>query len=382
MNNTKKILFPYILSGLGHIIAARSIAYYLNQKKPNWTLRFLEIVDEFEDGRLNIYYKRSWTTVLKHQKWAKIFFFLLGEVLAPVTQFLNKGIIYTAVPKAIGFLLGFQPDLILATHWGCTHVFNAARKKGGYDTPLLYVRNDLGGGLYLQNCGADLYFAMTEEAKQGFLEIGIPEKKVVKVNPLVKPDCTTDKIAKKDARKKLIIPAAAFTILLSAGGEGLGFGSIIDLADGFVRLVKEKEIEARLIIVTGRNKELLAKLKSSFPIPEIVPLGYRDDMHVLTIASDIVGGKCGAIYTMETIMLYKPFIITQVGAPTELHNKEFIVKNNYGWYAPTTDDFISVLEDILNDSKIIEDKINNLSKLSSKNGAEEIAETIINILEK
>lgn len=380
MNPVKKILIPYFNAGAGHIIAAQAIAYYINMKKPEWEIRFLEPADEFKDKMLDKYYRQSWKIILKKPYLAKFGFHVLGETFTSVSLAIIKRVIKAAVPKAIGFLLGYKPDLIIATHWGCGHIFNAARKEYGYDIPLLYARNDLGGAYRVQDCDADIFFVTSNEGKKDFIRVGVPKEKLIKVNFLIRPQCIENKITKKEARIKLDIPEDAFTILLTAGGEGLGFGSIIEFVDIFVREAKEKNMKARIIIVTGRNQKLLATLISKFQMPEVVPLGYRDDMHVLTAASDIVGGKCGAIYSMETIMMHKPFIVTVIGAPNEYFNKEFIVNNDFGWYAPKPDDFIAILRDILSDSNILEEKNRNLSKLSLKNGAEEIADTIINML--
>jgi hypothetical protein len=56
------------------------------------------------------------------------------------------------------------------------------------------------------------------------------------------------------------------------------------------------------------------------------------------------------------------------------------VNNGYGWYAPTPRDFYAVLENLLNDTKIIEETNDKLSRLPLKSGAEVVADTIIQIL--
>jgi UDP-N-acetylglucosamine:LPS N-acetylglucosamine transferase len=380
MDLYKKILVPYFLAGGGHIIAAESITHYLNLKRPEWDIRFLEPADEFEDKKLDRFFRRSWQLLLQKPNLAKFVYSFFANTFPSTTIAANKTAIKGAVPKAIGYLLGYQPDLIITTHFGCGHIFDSARKELGHEIPLLYVRNDLGRAFHIQDCNADILFVTSEDAKNDFIRIGVQKDKVKNVNFLVRPQFVENRLTKSEARKKLDIPQDAYTILFTCGGEGLGFGSITEFVDVYLQILKEHHLIARALIVTGRNEELRAALERKYRIPEVMPLGYRDDMHVLTAASDLVGGKFGAIYSMETLTMRKPLIGTILGAPNEYYNKEFVVNNGYGWYAPTPRDFYAVLENLLNDTKIIEETNDKLSRLPLKSGAEVVADTIIQIL--
>ena len=380
MNSQKKILVPYFLAGGGHIIAAQAIAHYLNLKKPEWDIRFLEAADEFKDKKLDKFFRKSWQILLRKPILAKFIYAVFANNFTSATVAANNMVIKGAIPKAIGYLLGYKPDLIITTHFGCGHIFNAARKELGYDIPLLYARNDLGGAFRIQDCDADILFVTSNDAKNDFLRIGVQKEKLRNVNFLVRPQFIENQLTKMEARKKLDIPKDAYTILFTFGGEGLGFGSVMEFVDVFLQIIKQKNLKARVLIVTGRNEELLANLKIKYKIPDVIPLGYRSDMHVLTAASDLVGGKFGAIYSMETLTMRKPFIGTLLGAPNEYYNKEFVVNNGYGWYAPTPHDFCAVLENIFSNKSILEETSDKLSKLPLKNGAEVIADTIIHML--
>lgn len=380
MNSKKKILIPYFHAGGGHIIAAQAIAYYLDQKKPEWDIRFLEAVDEFNDVKLDKFFRKSWQLLLRKPALAKFVFSAFASRFTSVTQAAHSLAIKEAIPKAIGYLKGYKPDLIITTHFGCGHLFHAARQEFGNDIPMLYARNDLGGAYRIQDCHAEILFVTSKEAERAFINIGIPKERLKNVNFLVRPQFAESKITMTEARKILDIPEDARSILFTAGGEGLGFGSLMEFVDVYLQMIKREKMRARVIIVTGKNKKLRETLEEKYKIPEVIPLGYREDMQVLTAASDLVGGKFGAIYTMETLTMRKPFIGTLMGAPNEYYNKEFVVNNDYGWYAPTPRIFRSVLEDIFGNRNVIEEKALKLSQFPSKNGAEVIADTIIGIL--
>ena len=380
MSSKKKILIPYFLAGGGHIIAAQAIAYYINQKNPDWDIRYMEVADEFNDKKLDKFYRKSWQLLLEKPVLAKFIYSTFARRFTPVTMAVNALAIKDAIPKAIGYLSEYQPNLIITTHFGCGHIFHAAREKSGSDVPLFYARNDLGGAFRIQDCHAEMLFVTSNEAERDFVNIGVPRERLRNVNFLVRPQFLESKMTKKEARAKLDIPEEAYAILFTAGGEGLGFDSLMEFVDVYLQTIKEQKMLARVMIVTGRNEMLRKILEEKYKMPEVIPLGYRDDMEVLTAASDLVGGKFGAIYTMETLTMRKPFIGTLMGAPNEYYNKEFVVNNDYGWYAPTAQVFRTVLENIFGDRSVIEEKIRKLSCFPSKNGAEVIADTIVGLL--
>ncbi len=380
VNEPKRILLPYFLAGSGHIVSAQAIGHYLEKSRPDWVLRYLEPADEFKDKKLDRYYRQSWKTLLSKPNFARFAFGLLGDGLPVLTMSVLNDMIQEAIPKAIGYILGYKPDLIITTHWGCGSIFQAAREEMGADIPLFLTRNDLGGAYLLQDCDADMTFVMSDDAKKAFLDMGIPDNKLKRVNPLVRPQFVENSISKSEARKRLNLGENKFTLLLAEGGEGLG--STEELLEGILKKIKVINSSFQVMVVTGRNTELLVRLKKGFNSSDVIPMGYRNDMHILMKAADVVAGKCGANYTMETVISGKPFIITQIGAPSEEYNKKFIVKNGYGWYAPTAKSLLELLSEIMKDTGKIEEKLENLKKLPSHNGAEEIADYIINYIER
>ncbi len=374
--NGKKILMSYFLAGSAHLVVARAVAHYIAQKRPGWKIRYIEPSDELRDVRVRKFYRDSWMKLLKSPFLAKIVF-TVGELFPSASAAYNSYIIGKLVPKAFGFLMGYQPDLIFSTHWGCTHIFSKARKHG-YDVPIFYIDTDMAAGYYLQNCGADVYFVLSDEALEQLSKKGVPRDRIVKVNFLVRPQFMNPP-SKAQARKELGLKKNDFVVLFTAGGEGIG--PVEEFVRAFLEASRDKK-NAKIMVVTGRNKELYEKLQKEYPAGRVIPLGYREDMHVLMAASDIVTGKCGANYTMETIISRRPFIVTQIGAPNEKPNMEFVVKNGYGWYAPTPGKFKDIILEIFNTPGVLQNAVEALSKVPRRNGAEEIAEYIIYHVEK
>ncbi len=370
----KKILIPYFLAGSGHLAVAESVAHALSGRRPDWEVRLLEPAEEFRDKPLTRLYKQAWRRILEMPTAAKQLVFEMDEAFPALSSFINTSAMRTAVLKSVGFLAGFKPDLILSTHWACTHIFNRARRKLGMDVPLLYVYTELAGGYQIINCGADLYFVMSPEASRDLELEGIPPEHLRSIHLVVRPQFIPGILSRAEARDKLGLPRDGFILLLSVGGEGIGH------IDGFVSAFISVVKEGRILVATGRNERLCSELKEKFPDERVVPLGYRTDMDVLMEASDVLAGKAGASYSMEAVIMATPFIITQIGAPSERPNMNYIVDNGFGWYAPTPGRFAELLKELIRDPSLHLRAMDNLGQVSKRNGAEDIADTILDLL--
>ena len=367
-----KILVPYFLAGSGHLVSGNAIASYLAEKRPNWEVRLYEPADELKSGALDSFFRKSWHFTLSRPFLSKITFVLGGKLFWFIPLQLNFRAVRKAAPAMADFLASYRPDLIMTTHWGCAHLVLEATKGKEEKVPLFLVRNDLGGAYRIQKSNCDLLFLMAEEAVEAFIRLGIPPEKIELVNPLVRREFLTEESA---VDYHGTVTPGLLRILLSSGGEGLGdvqktASIILDIAD------KEK-VDIAIDILSGRNEKLKSHLDRTIKDGRVTIYGYRNDLVRLMKKADLVVGKCGANYSMETIMLRKPFLITQVGAPSEMFNMAFVVKRGCGWYVPTRRKLKKTLSDLFsNPSEILKVK-RNLSKFPSKSGAEQIADRII-----
>lgn len=370
----RRILIPYFLAGSGHLAVAESAAHALCGRRPDWQVRLLEPAEELQDKPLTRLYKQAWRRILEMPTAAKQLVFEMDEAFPALSSFINTSAMRTAVLKAVGFLAGYQPDLILSTHWACTHIFNRARRKLGMQVPLLYIYTELAGAYQMINCGADLYFTMSPEAARDLELEGIPAEHLRPINLVVRPQFIHGLLSREQARDRLGLPREGFILLLSVGGEGIG--PIL----GFVSAFTEVVAEGRILVATGRNERLYNDLKERYPDERVVPLGYRTDMDVLMSAADVLAGKAGASFSMEAVIMATPFIITQIGAPSERPNMNYIVDNGFGWYAPTPARFAELLQELIRDPSLHSRAMDNLGQVSKRNGAEDITDTILELL--
>jgi UDP-N-acetylglucosamine:LPS N-acetylglucosamine transferase len=367
-------LLPYFLAGSGHLAVAEAIADALGRRRPGWQVRLLEPAEEFRDRPLNRLYKQAWRRVLEMPSAAKQLVFEMDEAFPALSSFINSQAMRSAVLKSIGFLAGFQPDLIVSTHWACTHLFDRARRKLQMEVPLLYVYTELAGSYQMINCGADLYFAMSPEAARDLLQEGIPAGQLKEINLVVRPQFLHGIPSQEEARERLGLPRESFILLFNVGGEGIG--PTMGFVSAFISVVEE----GRILVAAGRNEKLFAGLQEKFPDRRVIPLSYRTDMEMLMAASDVLAGKCGASYSMEAVLMAKPFIVTQIGAPSERPNMNYIVDNGFGWYAPTPSRFADLLQQLISDPALHSRVKDSLDQVSRRNGAEDVADTVLSML--
>ena len=378
-SSQRRILLPYFLAGSGHLVSATAIRHFLHIKKPEWDLRLFEPADELNLDILAANYIRSWQFVLKRPIASKILFFLSERVFPFIVTAVNRRVAAKTAASVGSFLEEYKPDLILTTHWACGHLVQTAVRRGYYksNVPLIVVRNDLGGAYRVQRVDCDLTVVMSKEGIEAFTSLGIPRKKLMQVNLLVRPDFLRDTSTQDN--QEPIERVSPLRILLSSGGEGLG--NLRKSCEMILAEAKRSNRSVSIDILAGRNQQLVEDLRSCFRNEAVTVHGYKNDVHLLMKEVDLVVGKCGANYTMETLMLGKPFFITQIGAPSEIPNMKYVVSRGCGWYARTSRQAAGLFGRIFSDASEIEEKLRNLNSLPRKSGAEQIADRVIEMVE-
>lgn len=368
----KKVFIPYFMGGLGHINQAESIAHCLHQKAPDLEIRLSDPAEDLQERSLNALYSELWKTFLKNPVAAN-FVFNFDKVFPQVGSFINFQGLKPAIPKAMGFLSGYRPDLIMSCHWGCTHLFDLARKALGIEVPLFYVYGELAGSYKLINCGADIYFTETEEAYQGLLEIGIRPEQVEIINLIVHPRFYSLGVSKEEARLRMGLAKDLYTLVVSLGGEGIGFS--LEFVAEFLNGVKN----AQMVILTGLNKELFEALSREIKNERITVHGYLEveKMVLVKVAADIMAGKCGTLTICEAIKKGIPYIVTRIGAPNERANMEYLISKGFGWYEPKPALFARLINELIADPTLYNDALKRLSEVPRTNGAEDIASYIV-----
>jgi UDP-N-acetylglucosamine:LPS N-acetylglucosamine transferase len=372
---TKRVLILYISAGLGNLITGQAIEHYLRQKRPDWDILLVDVAQVLQAKFFRFVYQDAWKGILGMPLWLSRLLFDLERTLPGPVAYFNQKITSTALSRAVRFLEDHQPDLVMSLHWAGTHLFDQARRKMKLDLPLLYMYGELADANSLHNCGADLYFALSAEAYKSLAEAGVPQEKLLQIPFLIHPQFEPGNLTKEEARRRLGLPADRFTVVLSLGGEGIGLS--LKFLNRFAKEVKD----ATLVVLTGRNTALLSLLRARYSGGAIRAFGYQDLVGEFLATADVLAGKCGANYAMLAVKSRRPLIIMHVGVPNEYSNMRILVEGGYGWYCPKPAEFVTLISELAHHPEKYAAVFERLSSVSDGNGAETMAESIIEHLE-
>jgi UDP-N-acetylglucosamine:LPS N-acetylglucosamine transferase len=396
----KKILIPYLSAGLGHMILAQAIAHFVHRMRPDWDVRLMDAARDLDDELLQKTFVDLWKVFLGMPPFVSTALFALERLAPRAARALNRRSFRTAVPKAAAFLAEYEPDLVMSTHWACTHLFSMAR--GEKTFPLYYIYGELGETYSVINCGADLYFTLSQRIDDGLARIGIDAAHIRRIPMIVDPHMVKSDVPRDVLRRDLGIPEDNLVVVLSLGGEGIGH--TLPFIDAFAR----HTTGASLVVLTGRNSALLRALQQrtgggaksasggaksasggakSASGGAVIALGYQEDISGIIGAADVLAGKCGTGYAMMAMAMGVPLIVTHLGAPNERGNMLYVVENGFGWYCPRPRLFAERVSVIGKDRAASRESAGTPAAQESapaakapSNGAEIIAEAIVDAL--
>ncbi len=368
----KRILMPYLSAGHGHLVLAQAIAHYIHQMRPDWDVRILDAARDLDDQLMKKTFEDLWRVFLKMPPLVSRVIFFLERLFPWVVESANRRSFRTAVPKAAAYIESYKPDLVMSTHWACSHLFSMAR--GEKPLPIFYIYGELGATYSIINCGADRYFTLTPRIEEGLRRVGIDAARMQRIPLVVHPHLLENGVPREVFKRKLGIPPTDLAVVLSLGGEGIGH-SMRFIAE-FIRRAEG----ASLIVLTGRNDDLLARIKARFHSPKVIPLGFQEDISGIVAAADALAGKSGTGYAMMAIKKGIPLIVTHIGAPNERENMRFVVDSGYGWYCPRPRQFVKRVMLMARDRSSSTAVLERLGEVGPENGAESMATAIVDYL--
>jgi len=164
-----------------------------------------------------------------------------------------------------------------------------------------------------------------DEARAYLEAVGIPPEKITVSGIPIDPVFALSK-DKKEMRRKHGLAPDRTTILLSAGGFGVGS------VEALITALLPLQHSAQIVAICGRNQELKERLtKMAAGIKRqakvlVKPFGYTQDMDELMAASDLVLGKPGGLTTSEALAKDLVFVIVNPIPGQEERNSDHLLE--------------------------------------------------------
>jgi processive 1,2-diacylglycerol beta-glucosyltransferase len=228
-------------------------------------------------------------------------------------------------------LHGFQPDVVVCTHFTPPNIISwlNTKKKGplGTGVKLLpsIVVTDLDLHAMWLTRSYSRYFVALEETKVYLQRMGIPREQVTVSGIPVDPVFRTPR-DKAATRRSLGLDPDRFTLLISAGGFGVGPVEIL-----LTELLTMK-LPAQVVAIAGKSEELKTKLeKIAKKAPtdaavKIFPIGFTKQMDEYMAAADLLISKPGGLTTSEAMARGLPMCVVNPIPGQEERNSDHLLE--------------------------------------------------------
>jgi processive 1,2-diacylglycerol beta-glucosyltransferase len=220
-----------------------------------------------------------------------------------------------------------QPDLCVATHFLPAEIIAwlIAKRKLHARNAIVVTDYDV-HAMWLCRT-VDRYYVAIDEAAEYLARIGVPREKLrvtgIPVDPLFsKP------LDRAEARRVLGLDPSALSILVSAGGYGIG--PVEQLVNDLLALQRPWQI----IAIAGKAEKVRKRLEEisrkagKLPngAPRLVPVGFTTDMDKYMAAADLLVGKAGGLTTSEALSRILPMALIEPIPGQEERNADHLLE--------------------------------------------------------
>jgi processive 1,2-diacylglycerol beta-glucosyltransferase len=225
----------------------------------------------------------------------------------------------------VKLLRQYQPDLIVCTHFLPAEIVSWLKAKERLTSRQVIVVTDFDVHAMWLVHHYERYFVAIDEARVYLEALGIPAQKITVSGIPIDPVFALKK-NKQEMRAKHGLAPDRPTILLSAGGEGVGS------VDALISALLPLQHRVQVVAICGRNEELKKRLKRMAarlkPDSAVLlkPFGYTLEMDELMTAADLVMGKPGGLTTSEALAKGLVFVIVNPIPGQEERNSDHLLE--------------------------------------------------------
>jgi len=309
----KRIVFPFVEAGLGHIMPMKAVADAFEDKYGHLceVVRTYFFQDKQDDDMLYVE-KMLIKEVHKHNK-SRIHGFIQFLAMRlggsnTSNQFLHKVYWKRGFKPSMAYMQELNADLIFNTHFSTLYYACQAKQQGLIDSKVvMFCTDPIVERQWDRRSDVAVVFSSTGKEKAekiyGFKKRKTP---IMQVPFLLRKDIAEYTKTRQAYKEEVGIPPDQFTILLSDGAYGRG-----RLRKTVYELLKS-DIPLTIVAVCGKN-EALYKEFSSLQVPSHItfkPFGFTDKMLLFSAACDLFIGKTGSSSLAESSYFGVPAIIT------------------------------------------------------------------------
>jgi 1,2-diacylglycerol 3-beta-galactosyltransferase len=262
----------------------------------------------------------------------------------PVVKLLSSALWPYAGPSLCRLLDQYPADVMVSFHGIPNAALLFARRKMGLRNRFAIVTLDLvsvHAGWFTP--GAHKYIVPTEAARQRALRAGVQDKRIHIIGmPTRRSFVEVCDMPQAEARARLGLPQDRPVVMIVGGGEGMG--PLVPV----VRAIAERQPQAYLVVIAGRNQSLYKALRAlDAPVPLHIE-GFVTNIAVWMRAADVLVTKAGPNTLAEAFIAGLPLVLYAAIPGQEEGNILHVVENSAGVWAPKPQAAADAVMELLN----------------------------------
>lgn len=281
----------------------------------------------------------------------------------------------------VKMLREYQPEITVCTHFLPCEIISWLKAKKRLTSRQAIVVTDFDVHAMWLCHHYEHYFVAMDETRAHLETLGIAAQKITATGIPIDPIFSRRK-DKSEMRRKHSLAEDRVTILVSAGGFGVG--PIEHLITSLTGL----RHRAQIIVICGRNEELKKRAeRTARAVPANHPvtfkvMGFTTEMDELMAASDILLGKPGGLTTSEALASGLVFVIVNPIPGQEERNADHLLEEGAAIRCNNLPVLAYKIDRLLDDEARFEAMKKNVSRMARPRAAFEIVETLIALKEK
>jgi processive 1,2-diacylglycerol beta-glucosyltransferase len=271
----------------------------------------------------------------------------------------------------IKFLKDYQPDIAVCTHFLPAEIISWLKAKGKINFPQAIVVTDFDVHAMWLCHHFEQYFVALEETRVHLEKLGIPAEKIT-VSGIPIDTIFAEHKDKAEVREKYGLEKDKLTILVSAGGFGVG--KIEHLLDA----LSDLKTPAQILAICGRNEELKTKLeklaaeKLNNQTVTFKPIGYTTAMDEYMSAADLIVGKPGGLTTSEALAKGLIFVVVNPIPGQEERNSDHLLEKGCAIKCNNLPTLAYKIDELLSDKTRVEAMRANVLRFARPNASRDI----------
>lgn len=318
-----RVLILSASAGAGHIRAAQAIERALNVAGAAREVRHVDTLD-YTNRLFRHLYSKSYLEMVN--KAPELLGWLYDKLDKP-WQGERQRLMWSKLNTRpfVKLLNQYRPDLVVCTHFLPSEIISWLKATEQLDTRQAIVVTDMDVHAMWLCRHFEQYFVALDETRVHLAKLGIPADKITVSGIPIDPLFAEDK-DKNTMRRKLGLDEDRTTILVSAGGFGVG------PIEHLVASLLELKHCAQVVAICGKSAELKAQLErtaaqvaAQSPV-RLHVIGYTTAMDEYMSAADLMVGKPGGLTTSEALAKGLVFVIVNPIPGQEERNADHLLE--------------------------------------------------------